>query len=510
MICRQPISKRIFAHDGVDKVRPGCGVEDEVEDGVGGGAAVVAEGVMEEVVQDPSIEVGLGSVVVKEALSGAGAVFPGAGGGIAHANGEDALFFQVSRHLVGLAVEHDLEAVLDPAEEAVGIFHDSAFLGGEAADLFEPSHGAQGIGVTNLWVLAAVEELEELDDELDVADAAVAGLDLDLGGAGGESALFDPPLHRLDFADLRAAQVTAVNEGCDGVQESFSEVKVAGDGSALDEGLPFPGASGGFVVAEGGGEGTGEGSLVAFRAEAHIDAIGHAEHSMVGEEADDFASHSGEEFGVGDGSRAKGLAFEVVEEDQIDVRAVVELLSAELAEGEDDEFPWGAVGAGGSAVFTLGASASESTGPFDADVGEDGEVEGDEFQREAADDVGIADAEQFALAEAPQREPFVVLVGGFAEGLPELVEQSAGVAPFSAGAKPIEERGLSDEEFAEILASAEELKSDFCGTIAGGEEGESLVGLSASRDEAFEICEGHPGVGATGQEDIEVQGQSGH
>ena len=40
------------------------------------------------------------------------------------------------------------------------------------------------VGVPDLGVLAAVEELEELDDELDVADAAVAGLDLDLGRAG--------------------------------------------------------------------------------------------------------------------------------------------------------------------------------------------------------------------------------------------------------------------------------------------------------------------------------------
>ena len=39
------------------------------------------------------------------------------------------------------------------------------------------------VGAADLGVLAAVEELEELDDELDVADAAVAGLDLDLGPA---------------------------------------------------------------------------------------------------------------------------------------------------------------------------------------------------------------------------------------------------------------------------------------------------------------------------------------
>ena len=68
------------------------------------------------------------------------------------------------------------------------------------------------VGVPDLGVLAAVEELEELDDELDVADAAAAGLDLDLGGAGRDGALLDPPLQRLDLGDLGRAQVAAIDE----------------------------------------------------------------------------------------------------------------------------------------------------------------------------------------------------------------------------------------------------------------------------------------------------------
>ena len=39
------------------------------------------------------------------------------------------------------------------------------------------------VGAADLGILAAVQQLEELDDELDVANSAVAGLDLDLGGA---------------------------------------------------------------------------------------------------------------------------------------------------------------------------------------------------------------------------------------------------------------------------------------------------------------------------------------
>lgn len=58
---------------------------------------------------------------------------------------------------------------------------------------------------------------------------------------------------------------------------------------------------------------------------------------MVGEEPDDLAAESGEELGVGDRPRTGGLSFDVVKEDQVDVRAVVQLLAAVLAERQDDE-----------------------------------------------------------------------------------------------------------------------------------------------------------------------------
>ena len=88
---------------------------------------------------------------------------------------------RLAGHLVRLAVEQDLEPVLDLAEEAVGVVHDASLVGGQAADLLELGDGRERVGAADLGVLAAVEQLEELDDELDVADPAVAGLDLELG-----------------------------------------------------------------------------------------------------------------------------------------------------------------------------------------------------------------------------------------------------------------------------------------------------------------------------------------
>ena len=81
---------------------------------------------------------------------------------------------------MGLAVEHRLQAVLNAPEESIGIDHDPSFLGRQAADVFELRERAtEGVGVADFGVLAAMEKLQELDDELDVADPAMAGLDLD-------------------------------------------------------------------------------------------------------------------------------------------------------------------------------------------------------------------------------------------------------------------------------------------------------------------------------------------
>ena len=73
----------------------------------------------------------------------------------------------------------------------------------QAADPLELGDGVERVAAADLGILAAVQELEELDDELDVADAAAAGLDLDLGRPGRDGPLLDPPLEGLDLGDLR-------------------------------------------------------------------------------------------------------------------------------------------------------------------------------------------------------------------------------------------------------------------------------------------------------------------
>ncbi len=74
-----------------------------------------------------------------------------------------------------LQIEHDLQPVLDLAEKRVVLFQDRPLQVRQAADAIELGKRFQRIAGTQLGQIAAVEQLEKLDDELDVADAAAAG-----------------------------------------------------------------------------------------------------------------------------------------------------------------------------------------------------------------------------------------------------------------------------------------------------------------------------------------------
>ena len=80
-------------------------------------------------------------------------------------------------------------------------------------------------------------------------------------------------------------------------------VEVAGDRPALDQRLALPGAPAGDVIAQRGGERAGQRPLFSVGAQPHVDAIGHAQRGVVGQQPDDLAAHPGEELGVGDDLR---------------------------------------------------------------------------------------------------------------------------------------------------------------------------------------------------------------
>ncbi len=86
---------------------------------------------------------------------------------------------------VRLQIEHDLQAVLDFAQEGVVFLQEDSLLVRQAAADFQLGDRFQRVAGAQIRQVAAVEQLQKLDGEFDVADAAVAGLDvLQIGAFG--------------------------------------------------------------------------------------------------------------------------------------------------------------------------------------------------------------------------------------------------------------------------------------------------------------------------------------
>ena len=152
---------------------------------------------------------------------------------------------------VRLQIEHDLQPVLDLPQEGVVLFEDRPLQVRQAADALQLGQGFQRVAGAQLGQIAAVEQLEELDDELDVADAAAAGFHVARPPPPPrERLLLDPPLQGLDAADVGVAQVAAVNPGRERFEKLAAQRKVAGHGPGLDVRLPLPGAAAVVVVAQ--------------------------------------------------------------------------------------------------------------------------------------------------------------------------------------------------------------------------------------------------------------------
>ena len=193
---------------------------------------------------------------------------------VAHANGQLRELAAVVGQHVRLQIEHDLQPMLELAEEAVVVFEHRPLLVREAAGFLEAGDRVERVAGANFGQRAAVEQLQELDDELDVANAAVAGFDVAQVAAFAFGALLDAALERLDAGDIGEAEVPAIDPRLEAVEQLAAEVEVAGDGPGFDERLPLPGAAFHVVIRQRAVEAQAERAARAFGPQPQIDAVG--------------------------------------------------------------------------------------------------------------------------------------------------------------------------------------------------------------------------------------------
>ena len=256
-------------------------------------------------------------------------------------------------------------------------------------------------------------------------------------------------------------------------RKSLAEREVAGDGPDLDERLPLPGAAERVVVGQRAGQRPGQRAAVAFRPQPQIDAVGQAAVGVGRQQphhlADDRAKNSSLPMLVI--ALAAGRAFLVVEEHQVDVAAVVQLLAAVLAEGEDDarDRPAGRGAGSPKRLPTWRRAMARATSRATSATREMSRVISSSGRSRMMSLVPMRSS--LPLAEAAEgAQDGRVLVGGVDLGLELVLQLGRARAAAQRHAQHVEVIGIGHEQVAEQLAGAEELQQDFQGAGAAFEQ----------------------------------------
>ena len=302
--------------------------------------------------------------------------------------------------------------MLDAAQQRVGVAQASAggalhqAAGDELVDRLQRRAGA------DLGKLAAANDQQQLDDELDLADAAARQLDVvgALGPPGGA------PLRLVAHLDVELAQpledavveVATVDEGGDQRPErhraAAGDARARGDDAALQPGEALPLAAVRLQVVLEHRQAGHRRPGVAVRSQRQVDAEDEAVLGDVADQRVEAARDVREVLVRADGGRAPvGLAVAFVDVDEVDVGRDVELARAELAHADDPEVDALAVlvARHAEALVLVGERALQ--GDLQRRLGELGHRQRDVGERRAFLDVEHAEALERQLARDAQR-----------------------------------------------------------------------------------------------------------
>ncbi len=242
------------------------------------------------------------------------------------------------RQCLRLPVLDHLQPVLDHPQEAIGLDHLRRRLRLHPCGGHQRLDRRAGGRLPQLRIAPAPDQLLGLGEELDLADAAAAKLDI-MAGHGDVPVAFhrmDLPLDGMDVLDGGEIQMLAPDERPQALQEGLAGLDIAGDGPRLDHRRPFPVLTHALVIGlrrqhrEGEGRGGGVGPQAQVGAE-HIAGVG-----PLLQDAQEIPRQADEE--ILDRALA-GVAgdFRVVEQYQIDVAGIVQLARAKFPHAQDHQ-----------------------------------------------------------------------------------------------------------------------------------------------------------------------------
>ena len=235
----------------------------------------------------------------------------------------------------GLELEHVLGVAQPPVRAAEG----AVLVVGDQAGEQQRVEGRPRAAPLQLWALAGVDQLQRLHEELDLADPALAVLEVEpLGGARRarpprpHQLALDPAVEVPHLVDHRRGHQPREHERPQHREHLGPERGVPGARARLDPRLALPRATERLVVALHLRHRVGDRAARTLGAQPQIDA----EHAIVlghiGQRAGDLGGELGE---VLVERELAGLALiGRVDVDHVDVRREVELVAAELAHAD--------------------------------------------------------------------------------------------------------------------------------------------------------------------------------
>ena len=151
--------------------------------------------------------------------------------------GEAREFGALERQALRLLVGDHLQPVLDAAQKDIGLAQVLDRLGGHPVVGVELAQHVEGARAAHLRPPPAENELLRLDEELDLANAAAAELDV---VARNDDAVVpahrvDLPLHRVNVGDRGVVEILAPDEGREIGEEAPAEIEIARRGARLDQ-----------------------------------------------------------------------------------------------------------------------------------------------------------------------------------------------------------------------------------------------------------------------------------
>src|SRR5450759_2146947 len=170
---------------------------------------------------------------------------------------------------MGAPEPEQLDPVFQGAQQPIGLVQNGGIV---ARHVTAPGQGRQCLqrrARSQRQVGAAMDELQQLDTELDVAKTARAELELACRLCRGDI-LLDSTAHRLDVLDEVVTPGRLPDEWAYGVEVLAAERGIARNGPRLEQSLELPRLGPPLVVVEVAGDRSNQGPVLALRSQRGV------------------------------------------------------------------------------------------------------------------------------------------------------------------------------------------------------------------------------------------------